>query len=327
MDLVLKSHRFRQEREADWLRLESLLDRYERGQKSALSDDDVIAIPGLYRSTLSSLSMARAISLDKSLTDYLESLCTRAYFCVYGARTTASERIADFFARDWPSAVRSLWRETLVAALITVVGVAIALVLTLQAPDWFSAFVPADLAGGREPSATAQALKETLAVSKEKSGLSVFATFLFTHNAQIAIFAFALGFACCLPTAFLLLTNGFMLGAFIALFASHGLGIEFGGWVFVHGVTELFAVTLAGAAGFRIGWALAFPGPRDRLEALTAAGRHAATVMVGALLMLAVAGVLEGFVRQLVDTPVRYTIALGSAVVWGLYFYAPRAAR
>ncbi len=324
MDLVLKSRRFRQEREADWLRLESLLDRYERGQKSALSDDDVMAIPVLYRSTLSSLSMARAISLDKSLTDYLESLCTRAYFCVYGARATASERIADFFARAWPAAVRSLWRETLVAALITVLGVGVALVLTFQAPDWFSAFVPADLAGGREPSATTQTLKETLAVAKEKSGLSVFATFLFTHNAQIAIFAFALGFACCLPTAFLLLTNGFMLGAFIALFASHGLGLEFGGWVFVHGVTELFAVILAGAAGFRIGWTLAFPGARDRIEALTEAGRHAATVMVGVLIMLSVAGVLEGFVRQLVDTPIRYAIALGSAAIWGFYFYAPR---
>ena len=43
---------------------------------------------------------------------------------------------------------------------------------------------------------------------KEQSGLSIFATFLFTHNAQIAIFAFALGFAFCLPTAFLVLTNG-----------------------------------------------------------------------------------------------------------------------
>src|SRR6516225_9620620 len=103
MELVLKSKRFRQEREADWKRLESLLDRYERGRRSSLTDDEVIAIPGLYRATLSSLSMARAISLDRSLIDYLESLCTRAYFCVYGTRTTAIERIGAFFAGEWPA--------------------------------------------------------------------------------------------------------------------------------------------------------------------------------------------------------------------------------
>jgi uncharacterized membrane protein SpoIIM required for sporulation len=328
MELVLKSKRFRGEREADWKRLESLLDRYERGRRSSLTDDDVIAIPVLYRSALSSLSMARAISLDRSLIDYLESLCTRAYFCVYGTRTTALERIGAFFASEWPASVRALWRETLIGAALTLVGALAALILTFQSPDWFNAFVPAQLAGGRDPTASTKDLEATLAGAKSPSGLSVFSTFLFTHNAQIAIFAFALGFAACLPTAFLLLTNGFMLGAFIALFATHGLGVEFGGWVFVHGVTELFAVTLAGAAGFRIGWTLAFPGARDRLDALADAGRHAATVMVGVLIMLGVAGFLEGVVRQLVTGTVwRYAIAAGTAMMWGFYFYRPMRSR
>jgi len=324
MELVLKSHRFRQEREADWKRLEGLLDRYERGRRSSLSDDEVIAIPVLYRSALSSRSMARAISLDKSLIDYLESLSTRAYFCVYGSRATARERIVAFFTTEWPAAVRALWRETLIAAALGIIGTVAAVILMLQSPDWFNAFVPADLASGRDPAATAKDLEATLSGAKSANGLSVFATFLFTHNAQIAIFAFALGFAACLPTAFLLLSNGFMFGAFFALFATHGLGWKFGGWVFVHGVTELFAVTLAGAAGFRIGWTLAFPGTRDRLEALADAGRLAATVMVGVIVMLGVAGLLEGFVRQLVtDTAWRYAIAVTSAIVWGLYFYRP----
>jgi uncharacterized membrane protein SpoIIM required for sporulation len=328
MELVLKSRRFRQEREADWISLESLLDRYERGRRSSLTDDEVIAIPVLYRSTLSSLSMARAISLDKSLIDYLESLCTRAYFCVYGTRATALDRVGAFFASEWPAAVRGLWRETLIAGVLTLVGVAVALLLTFQSPDWFNAFVPAQLAGGRDPTASAKDLEATLAGANSPSGLSVFSTFLFTHNAQIAILAFALGFAACLPTAFLLLTNGFMLGAFLALFISHGLGAEFGGWVFVHGVTELFAVTLAGAAGFRIGWTLAFPGMRDRLDALADAGRYAATVMVGVIIMLGVAGFLEGVVRQFVTiTAWRYAIAVGTAAIWGLYFYRPAKSR
>ena len=87
-ELTLKSHRFRKEREAEWRKLEDLLARAEASSASALSDDEIIALPVLYRSALSSLSVARAISLDQALIAYLESLCTRAYFFVYGTRTT-----------------------------------------------------------------------------------------------------------------------------------------------------------------------------------------------------------------------------------------------
>ena len=119
--------------------------------------------------------------------------------------------------------------------------------------------------------------------------------------------------------------NGAMLGAFLSLFFSRGLGLEAGGWLLIHGVTELFAVTLAGAAGFSIGWATIFPGGRARIDAISAAGRRAATVMVGVVVMLFVAGLLEGFARQLVqNTGVRYAIAAASAGIWGLYFYINR---
>ena len=121
-ELRLKSHRFRKERETEWRRLEDLLNRVERSSPFALSDEEMIALPALYRSTMSSLSVARAISLDQSLIRYLESLCTRAYFFVYGPRVTFRERIWQFFAHDWAQAVRALWRETILAATLTVLG-------------------------------------------------------------------------------------------------------------------------------------------------------------------------------------------------------------
>jgi uncharacterized membrane protein SpoIIM required for sporulation len=122
--------------------------------------------------------------------------------------------------------------------------------------------------------------------------------------------------------------NGLMLGAFFALHQRQGLAVDFGGWALIHGVTELFAVTLAGAAGFRIGWALAFPGNASRIEALASAGRQAAIVMGGVVVMLAIAGLLEGFGRQLItSTPWRYGIAGATAVIWAAYFYGRPAIR
>ncbi|MEO1473939.1 MAG: stage II sporulation protein M, partial [Pseudomonadota bacterium] len=102
---LLRSYRFREEREADWHKLDRIVTRAERSGVAALSDDDMTALPRLYRQAVSSLSVARSISLDQNVIGYLESLCTRAYFFVYGARTTLLERIATFFRSDWPAAV------------------------------------------------------------------------------------------------------------------------------------------------------------------------------------------------------------------------------
>ena len=328
-DQDLRSLRFRTEREDTWKRLEKLVKRVEGGGAGRLSDEDMVAIPALYRATLSSLSVARETSLDAALIDYLEALSARAYFCVYGARTTLFERIGKFFTQDWPAAVRAVWRETLASALIMAVGVAAAWLLVANDPAWYFSFVPEDLAQGRVPTASVESLRETLySKSGVDDGLSVMATFLFTHNAQISLFAFALGIAFCLPSAMLMAYNGCMLGAMFQVFASHGLGLQFGGWIFIHGVTELFAVTLAGAAGFHVGWAMAFPGPETRLHAAERAGRQGGVVMIGVVIMLFLAGLLEGFARQLITLDwLRYTIAGTTLLLWCAYFYLGGAAR
>lgn len=322
----LRSQRFRAEREEQWLRLDKLLTRAERGSIRSLSDADLADIPVLYRSALSSLSVARETSLDQGLVDYLESLSARAYFFVYGARTSLLKRVGGFFARDLPLAVQALWRETLVSAGVTLATAVLSYGLVRANSQWFYSFVGKDMAEGRDPAASTKALADTLHHA-DQSGLTTLATFLMTHNAQIAIMAFALGFAFCLPTILLIAMNGLTLGAFIGLFASRGLGIEAGGWLSIHGTTEMFAIILAGAAGIHIGWAAGFPGPRLRLEAMAQEGRRGAAVMGGVVVMLFFAGLLEGFGRQLIDvTPARYAVGAVMLVLWCVYYYGPRRA-
>ena len=326
-ELQLKSTRFREEREAGWRKLESLLAKVERGSAASLSDEDLLAIPVLYRAALSSLSVARTISLDRSLLDYLESLCARAYFLVYGVRSTIWSSLWRFFLDDWPAAARALWKETLVSVALTVLGVLVGYGLVMSQPEWFDAFIPPALAAGRDPSASVESLRQTL-YGHQNQPLSFMAAFLFTHNAGVALVAFALGFAFGLPTAFLMVSNGCMLGAFLALFISKGLGVQAGGWLGIHGVTELFAVALAGAAGFHIGWATAFPGERARLDAAAIAGKRAGAMMGGVLVMLLCAGMLEGLGRQLIQSDTaRYAIAGTTAVLWPAYLYLFRGPR
>ncbi|MDP9102525.1 MAG: stage II sporulation protein M [Pseudomonadota bacterium] len=327
-ELTLKSRRFREERQDDWLRLERLLGRVEKNGAKKLSDDDLLAIPVLYRAALSSLSIARATSLDSALLDYLESLSARAYFVVYGVRASLWDRVRDFFITGWPQGVRRLWRETLASFLILILGAVIAYVLVLNDPDWFYSFVPKDLAGGRDPTASAETLRKVLYSAEGRDFLSSFAAFLFTHNAQVALLSFALGLIFGAPTIFLQLTNGCVMGAMVAIYAQHGLALPLGGWLLIHGVTELFALTLASAAGLHLGWTLVFPGERSRLDAMAQAGKRAGSVMFGVGIMLFVAGALEGVARQLVtDDVARYAIALASGLLWLAYFYRPAFVR
>lgn len=322
---MVNATRFRHAHQAEWTRLDELITRMEKRSIRSLSDDDLLDLAGLYRSTVSSLSVARDTSLDRALITYLEQLCTRAYFQIYGVQTPAHRQVARFFARGWPEAVRALWRETLVCVVLTAGAAVLAFMLVRSDPSWFYSIIPQGLAEGRDPSASAEFLRSTLYDKPKDGWLGVFATFLFTHNSQIAIFAFALGFAFAVPTILLILYNGLMLGAIVEVFAVKGLGPNIAGWLMIHGTTEIFAICIAGAAGLRIGTAIAFPGADSRIAAAVRAGRISATAMIGVVLMLAVAGLLEGIGRQTIDSDgLRALIGATMLAGWLVYFYAWR---
>ena len=321
--------RFRAEREADWIAFDLLLGKLEKRGAKALTSDELLQLPILYRATLSSLSIARATSLDKALLDHLEALSIRGYFLIYGVRETRWSRMRSFFVYDWPAAVRAVWKETLIIALVIILGALTSWSLVAHNPEWYFNFVPEEMAGGRDPRASVDFLRSTLGhggdAREQRSGLHVFATYLFTHNSRVSIMSFALGFAFGVPTMMLEYYQGISLGAMLAVFTGKGLGFDFGGWLFIHGTTELFAAALSGAAGLRIGTAVVFPGARGRLEAAAEAGKTAGKVMVGVIVMLLVAGLLEGFGRQLItDTLLRYAIGTVMLLFWIGYYYIPR---
>ncbi|GFE73090.1 stage II sporulation protein M [Novosphingobium sp. TCA1] len=325
---ALRSDRFRLEREADWQRLEAIVSRMEKGRLRRLSDEDLLALPGLYRTVASSLSIARETSLDAATLAYLEGLVQRAWFVVYGPRSSLWDWLRGFLGGGWSAAVRTIWLDILVALAVMVAGTAVGWLLVAHDVDWYHALVGGDMAGGRVPGATPEALRRTLFGEADRSGMSLFATQLFSNNSQVSILAFALGFAFGIPSLLLLIHNMAMLGAMLWLYNGAGLLVDFAGWLAVHGTTELFAILLAGAAGLHIGRALTFPGNRPVLQATAEAGRRAALVMTGVVLMLIVAALLEGFARQLVDqTFGRFAIGGFMLALWCAYFFAFRGNR
>lgn len=328
---MVNATRFRAAHEDDWDALDKIVTIIERRGVKAVPDEALLRLPQLYRSALSSLSVARETSLDRSLITYLEQLSTRAYFQIYGVQTSAWRQLAHFFARGWPQAVQSLWKETLVSTLILVIGAVVGYIMIKTDPGLYFTIMPDQLVGGRDPNSSAKELRDSLyrpTSDKDQTSLVSFALFLFTNNASVSIFAFALGFMFCVPTLWLILNTGLQLGALVEVFAAKGLLVGIVGWLSIHGTTELFAIILSGAAGFRIGLATAFPGKRSRMDAAVEAGRSAALVMGGSIIMLILAALLEGIGRQTITSDLaRYAIGGAMLAGWLLYFYLPRRSR
>jgi uncharacterized membrane protein SpoIIM required for sporulation len=318
----LRSDRFRLERETDWRRLESIVVSLEKGRLRRIPDEDLLALPVLYRQAASSLAVARETSLDAGTLGYLESLVRRAWFQVYGPRTSLLGWLRRFLGGGWSAAVRSIWMEICIALAAMIAGTAVGWLLVARDSDWYYALVPGEFADSRRPGATREQLLEALSGTHgQAEGLTVFATYLFSNNTGVSVLAFALGFAFGVPTLLLLVYNMATLGAMLWVFVNAGLGWQFAAWLSVHGTTELSAILLAGAAGLHVGRSMAFPGQRSVLAAASASGRRAAQVMAGVVLMLVVAGLLEAFARQLVEDPIgRGAIGVTMAVLWLAYF-------
>jgi uncharacterized membrane protein SpoIIM required for sporulation len=90
--------------------------------------------------------------------------------------------------------------------------------------------------------------------------------------------------------------NGLLLGVIGMACQQHGMSVDLWSFVAPHGALELPSIILAGAAGFRLGHGVLFPGFYRRLDSVAQAGVEASKLVAGIIPLLVIAGILEGFV-------------------------------
>lgn len=318
---TLRSDRFRLQREGEWRRLDQILTYLEKGKLRKLSDNDVLELPTLYRMAASSLAVARETSLDAATLAYLETLVQRAWFQVYGPRQGLIAWLRQFLGGNLSRSIQGIWLDICVAFFVMVMGTIAGWLLVARDVEWYYSLVPTQFTDSRVPGASRETLMESLKVEQSADGMSTFAAQLFTNNAGVAILAFALGFAFGIPSLLLLIHNMAVLGAMLWLFSSQDLTWEFAAWLSVHGTTELFAILLSGAAGMHIGRKMAFPGNRSIMAAAAEGGQRGAQVMIGVVLMMVFAALLEAFPRQLAGQEARAIIGTFMLLFWLVYFF------
>jgi uncharacterized membrane protein SpoIIM required for sporulation len=104
--------------------------------------------------------------------------------------------------------------------------------------------------------------------------------------------------------------NGLMLGTYTAVAAHWGQGLAISSILWCHGVLEIQAIVLAGAAGLVLVRAWIAPGPWSRRHAMSLESARAWRLLAPVFPMLFVAGTIEGFVSPHAPTEVRVAVAV-----------------
>ncbi|GII99331.1 putative membrane protein SpoIIM required for sporulation [Sediminihabitans luteus] len=273
---------------AEWDRLRVLVAR--RRLDGAEADELV----RLYQTVATHLSSVRSAAPDPVLVAELSELLGRARSRLAGTHEASWEAVARFFVLSLPAALyRIRWWSYGVIAVSCLVALAVG--------TWV-ATSPDALAAMGTPSQREAYVDDAFAAYYEPG--ADFAVTVWTNNAWIAAQCVAFGITGLWP-AYVLLQNAALVGATGGMMVSYGEGPLFFSLIAPHGLLELTAVFVAGAAGLRLFWTMIDPGPRPRGRALAAEGRALFTVAIGLALVLGVSGLVEGFVT-------------GSSLAWWL---------
>ncbi|HEY9556944.1 MAG TPA: stage II sporulation protein M [Acidimicrobiales bacterium] len=292
----------------DWARLEGLA---RRGAGS-LSPDEVQEMVALYQRTSTHLSHARTERADPALVARLTRTVATASGVIYSTRSRSLSGAARFFTTTFPAAVWHARRFVLAAALLL-------LVPAFVVGTWVATSDAALEASG--PEAVREAyVEDDFEAYYSSAPAGQFATEVTVNNIQVSILAFAAGVLFCVVTAGILAYNGANVGVAGGLFAAAGEQPSFWGLILPHGLLELSAVIVAGAAGLALGWAIVAPGDRSRTEALAEEGRRAAVMVLGLVLAFVIAGAIEGFVTPS-GLPTWARIAVGVAAFTAFWTY------
>lgn len=270
-----------------WDRLAHLAARSRR-RRSQLTPVELEELVHLYQQVSAQLSTARVAYPDDALHGRLTRVVADGHAAVHGARERSRGAVVRFVTRTFPEEVWRIRWFVLVAAALTFVP-------ALVVGAWLGVSDAAVEASG--PAAVREAyITQDFEAYYSSEPAAQFATKVTVNNIRVSITAYALGIVACVGTAGILIFNGANVGQAGGLFVSVGEADRFFGLILPHGLLELTAVVVAGAAGLRLGWTLIDPGDRPRAAALAAEGRRSFNVVLGLVGAFVVAGLIEGFV-------------------------------
>ncbi|MCQ4315135.1 stage II sporulation protein M [Stutzerimonas zhaodongensis] len=315
----MKQSQFQRQHQSEWEAFAKTLDALERGkQSSAIS---IAGFPAAYRRICQQLALAQARGYSAQAVNDLQSLAQRGHQQLYRHRSPLLGRLLGFILGGFGRLIRQEWRYIAAASLLFYGSLLGMTVLVLIFPELIYSLVSPDQVAQMEDMYDPDASRLGRFGERGSSDDWMMFSYYVMHNIGIAFQTFAGGLLFGAGSVFYLLFNGLIIGAIAGHLTGIGYHEPFWSFVIGHGAFELTAITLAGAAGLKLGAALIAPGRLRRTDALRLAARQAVRLIAGATLMLLIAAFVEAYWSSMTypSALVKYAVGLLLWLMVGLY--------
>lgn len=278
-----------------------------RASPGSVRYDDLESLALLYRQILHDHALVSDRYAETGVARRLRSLALQGTHLLQGGGGERPHGFARFWITTFPLAFRAHLPYLGVAAALFIVSVLFGLSLGIAEPGVGLALLgPRAVAGLREGRLWTESLVTTVPPVIASSGIA-------TNNMAVALVGWAGGALAGVGSLYVILMNGFLLGAIVAAtlhFSLEGRLLEF---VAAHGPLEITLILATAAAGLALGRAMVAAEDRPRREVLAEASRGALVILGGCLPWFLVLGVVEAFVSPSPTIPAPLKVALGAA--------------
>lgn len=240
------------------------------------------------------LSFSRTQYPKSETTHYLNSLASKIHLEIYKNKKEDKNRFISFWKYELPFMFKGVHKHLFYAFAFFMIGAAIGAISSLN-DDTFIRLI----LGDRYVNMTLENIENgnPLAVYAGSDEADMFFGITF-NNIKVSFLAFAAGIIISIGTSLVLLSNGIMVGAFLAMFYQKGLLLSASMIIMLHGTLELSAIVIAGAAGFVMGNSILFPGTYSRLASFKKGAIMGLKIVMGLMPVFIVAGFIESFLTR-----------------------------
>lgn len=312
----MKEEQFLAIHSKEWGNLENYCKRINQKGFKKLETEEIKSFLNLFKLTSHHLAYAKTHYKGSQTIVYLNNLVSQCNTYVY---TEAKPDIPFFFRTlffNYTNTLKQYRNYILFAFGVFLVGAFMSFGMVYFKADYARLFLDQDLIEGISCGGSSN--------GGSNWNYPLMSSYIMTNNILVALRAFVFGITLGIGTVYILFYNGLMLGSLTALFYLYGDTVQYWSLILPHGVIELTAIFISGAAGFVIAKSFLIPGRLRRSHSLIKGAKEALGLISGVVVMLVVAGIIEGFFTPLnIDAGIKLLFALLTAVLLGIYIMIP----
>jgi len=308
----LKEDKFIEKNIEKWNALENYNTNLEKRGMLGLKKEEIKEFTDLYRAVSHHLAYARTHFPESNISLYLNQIISVSHNHIFVREKSGISGFKNYFFKGFRKSFNDNFKYIFTSFAVFMLGLILYTIAVIINRSMGDAFFP-----GIDASSL------NLDPTSDQSALyPLFSSFIMTNNIRVCFMSFAFGITAGIGTLYVLFYNGINIGALLGIVIADGANVfKFLAMILPHGFIELTAIFISGGAGLMIGKAMLMPGSYKRKDAVIKASKEAAYLIPGIIVMLIIAGIIEGFFTPLgISYVFKLLFSFGTLLLMYLYF-------